>query len=188
MSKGNRQASRYQREQRITAASWAVLAVVIAAVSVWAHYRSAPRQPDSPTPPSIALAPQTRLQLRAWLTESEPLINALVIARNNIAASAAERDIAATGTACQSATDAVADLHRQLPSPTPGLTTTFAQAVSNYDLGLPYCIGASGVRDGHGMQQAATFITQGDAAMRAALDFLQHIPGCEPRDVPVLIV
>lgn len=177
---------------RVAAVCAVVLFMIVAAVSVWVYPRSPTGQSDSldgvSTSASSTLGTQMRVQLRAWLTESGPVINAVVIARNNIAAAAAERDVAATGTACQSATGAVADLHHQLPSPEPALTTTFAQAVSNYDVGLPYCIGASGVRDGRGLQLAATFITQADTAMHAALDFLQHVPGCEPRDVGVVIV
>lgn len=175
---------------RVAAVCAVVLFMIFAAVSVWVYPRSPTGQSDSldgvSTSASSTLGTQMRVQLRAWLTESAPVINAVVIARNNIAAAAAERDIAATGTACQSATGAVADLHHQLPSPEPALTTTFAQAVSNYDVGLPYCVGASG--DGRGLQVAAPFITQGDAALRVALNFLEHVPGCEPRDVGVLIV
>jgi hypothetical protein len=178
--------------QRVTAVGIVVLFMIFAAASGWAYPRSSTGQSDSPdgaaAPLPSALAPQLRVQLRAWLTESRPLINALVIARNNIATAAAERDIARTGAACQTATGAVADLHRQLPSPAPTLTSTLQQVVSNYDAGLPYCIGATHVKGGDGMQQAATFITRADAAMRTAFDFLDHVPGCEARDMGVLIV
>ena len=177
---------------RDAAVCTAVLFIIFAGVSVWVYPRSSTGQSDSTagagTSVSSPLAPQMRVRLRAWLTESEPLIHAVVIARNNVAAAAAERDIAATGTACQTATGAVADLHRQLPSPEPTLTSTFQQVISNYDAGLPYCISAMHVRGGQGMQKAAAFITQADVAMRAALDFLRHVPGCEPRDVGVLII
>jgi hypothetical protein len=178
--------------QRVAAVRTVAWFIIFAAVSVWAYPRSSASQSDSldeaATPLVSALAPQIRVELRAWLTESEPLINALVIARNNIAAAAAERDIARTGAACQTATGVVADLHRQLPSPALTLTTTFQEVISNYDAGLPYCIGATRVNAGDGMQHAAAFITRADAAMRTAFDFLKHVPGCEPRDVGVLIV
>jgi hypothetical protein len=184
--------SREQRDHRIARVGAVVALLLIATLAIWAHTRSSARQQDSlnrtaAAAPS-AVDPQMRVQLRAWLTQSEPLINALVIARNNIAAAAAEHNLAGTGAACQSATVAVADLHRQLPSPEPTLTNSFQQAISDYGVGLPYCIGASHVLDGDGMQRAAGFITQADAAMAAALDFLGHVPGCEPRDVGVLIV
>jgi len=176
---------------RVAAVCAVALFMIFAAVSVWAYPRTPTGQSDSldgaATPPPSDLAPPLRAQLRAWLTESRPLINALVIARNNIATAAAVRDIARTGAACQTATGAVADLHRQLPSPAPTLTRTFEQVIDNYDVGLPYCIGAMHADGGSGMQQAATFITRADAAMRTAFDFLEHVPGCEPRDVGVVI-
>jgi hypothetical protein len=173
-------------------ASTAMLMIITIALAGWMYQRTSIAQPDSPrravAVPATAPSPQVRVQLRAWLTQSEPLINALVIARNNIAAAAAERDVAGTGAACQSATGAVADLHRQLPSPEPTLNITFQQAISSYKVGLPYCITATHWQGGYGLQQAAPFITAGDDAMRVALDFLGHVPGCEPRDVGVLIV
>jgi hypothetical protein len=189
---GPRKSGRYQRDQRIAATGTVVLLVITVALSAWMYQKTSTAQRDSPdsaaTAPPSAPTSAVRVQLRAWLTQSEPLINALVIARNNIAAAAAERDIPGTGAACQTASGAVADLHRQLPSPEPTLNSTFQQAISSYKLGLPYCIGTTHVQEGSGLQQAATFITQGDTAMRAALDFLGHVPGCEPRDVGMLIV
>lgn len=162
------------------------LLIVTFALSVWVYGRSSAGQPESvdraATPPPSASDPQMRVQLRAWLTQSEPMIDALVIARNNIATAAGQRDIAATGAACQSATGAVADLHRQMPSPDPMLNSRFLQAISDYDVGLPSCI------SGGGMQLAATYIIAADAAMQAAFDVLQQVPGCEPQKSGVLIV
>lgn len=177
---------------RIAATGTAMLLIITVALSGWMYRKTSTAQPDSPgsaaTASPNAPGPQGRVQLRAWLTQSEPLINALVIARNNIAAAAAERDISGTGAACRTASGAVADLHRQLPSPEPTLNSTFQQAISSYDLGLPFCSGALHVQESSGLQQAATFITAGDTAMRAALEFLGHVPGCEPRDLGMLIV
>jgi hypothetical protein len=163
-----------------------VLLIVTVALSVWVYGRLFSEQPESldsaATAPPSASDPQMRVQLRAWLTESEPVIDALVIARNNIATAAGQRDIAGTGAACRTASGAVADLYRQMPSPDPMLNSQFLQAISDYDVGLPYCI------SGTGMQRAATYITQADAAMHAAFDSLGHVPGCEPRESGVLIV
>jgi hypothetical protein len=187
-----RRPRRGERDQRMAATGTVVLSIITVALSTWMYQRTSTAQPDSAdrvaATPSSAPSPQVRVQLRAWLTQSEPLINALVIARNNIAAAAAERDISGAGAACRTATGAVADLHRQLPSPEPTLTSSFQQAISSYERGLPYCVGATGVRDGNSLQQAASFISQGDTAMRAALDFLDRVPGCEARDVGMLIV
>ncbi len=162
-----------------------VLLIVTAALSGWVYDRSLTAPPEArdsaATAPPSASDPQMRVQLRAWLTDSEPMIDALVIARNNITAAAGRRDIAATGAACHTASGAVADLHRRMPSPDPMLNSQFLQAISNYDVGLPSCMS-----DG-GMQQAAIYITAADAAMHAAFDILGHVPGCEPGKKGVLI-
>ncbi len=164
----------------------AVLLIVTAALSAWVYHKSSSHQPESlagaaPAPPS-ASDPQMRVQLRVWLTESEPMIDAVAIARNNITAAASQREIAATGAACRNAAGAVADLHRRMPSPDPMLNSQLLEAISDYEVGLPYCI------LGNGMQLAATYIIHADAAMHAAFDMLGHVPGCEPRKSGVLIV
>ncbi|MGB6206576.1 hypothetical protein [Mycobacterium sp.] len=162
-----------------------VLLIVTAALSVWVYDRSLTGQPSlvraTAAPPS-ASDPQMRVQLRAWLTDSEPMIDALVIARNNITAAAGRRDVVATSAACRTASGAVADLRRRMPSPDPMLNSQFLQAISDYDVGLPSCM------SGGGMQQAAIYITAADAAMHAAFDILGHVPGCEPGEKGVLIV
>lgn len=162
-----------------------VFLIVAAAVSMWVYGRSTEQPPalnTAATAPPSASDPQMRVQLRAWLTESEPAIDALVIARNNIATAAGQRDIAGTGAACRTASGAVADLHRRMPSPDPMLNKEFLQAINDYDVGLPYCV------SGTGIQQAAAYITAADAAMRAVFDILGQVPGCQPRESGVLIV
>lgn len=128
------------------------------------------------------------MTMGAWLAESERSINDLVAARNNIAAAAAEHDIAGTGAACQNAVGAVANLHRQLPSPEPVLTNALQRAAVNYDLGLPYCISATQTHDGPDLARAASYISQGDAAMRMAFHILGQDSGTAPRNLRVLIV
>lgn len=187
-----RRHGRYRRDQCIARSGTVVLLIVTAVLSVWVYKRPSAQQPESlasavAAPPS-ASDPQMRVQLRAWLTASEPMIDALVIARNNIAAVAGQRDIASTGAACQTATDAVSDMHRQMPSPDPMLNIEFLQAISAYDLGLPRCISAAHAREGNGMQQAASYITAADAAMREVFDMLGRVPGCEPGQSGVVIV
>jgi hypothetical protein len=162
-----------------------VLLILTAALSVWVYDRSLTGQPSlvrATTAPPSASDPQMRVQLRAWLTDSEPMIDALVIARNNITGAAGQRDIAATGAACRAASGAVADLRRRMPSPDPMLNSQFLQAISDYDVGLPSCMSSGG------MQQAAIYITAADAAMHAAFDILGRVPGCEPAEKGVLIV
>ncbi|HEY9304611.1 MAG TPA: hypothetical protein VIO95_10010 [Mycobacterium sp.] len=163
-----------------------VLLIVTVALSVWVYGKSlggqvVPIESAATAPPS-ASDPQMRVKLRAWLTDSEPMIDALVIARSNIGTAAGRRDIAGTGAACQTAIVAVADLHRKMPSPDPMLNSQFLQAISDYGAGFPYCL------SGSGMQLAASYITAADAAMRAAFDILWRVPGCEPGQTGVLIV
>ncbi len=170
---------RYRRDQRIATTRAVVLLIVAAAVSAWLYYRSDP-------PESAATSPPKAPPMQVWLAESEPSINDLVTARNNIAAAAAQRDLARTGTACRAATGAVANLHLRMPSPEPMLTNSLQQAIDSYAIGLPYCMSAGQTRDGEGMQRAAAYITEGDGPMRAALGILR--PDDEPRQLGVLIV
>lgn len=178
--------SRYQREQRVTAISWAGLLVVIAVLSAWAHFGSR-TSPDNAAMPS-ASAPPMRMQLGAWLTDSERFIHDLVTARNNIAAAAGRHDLPGTGAACRTATGAVAKLHQKMPTPEPTLTNTLEDAIASYDVGLPYCISATQTENGAALARAASYISEGDDAMRAALDILGHTPGGQPRVLGVLIV
>ncbi|MGA8331697.1 MAG: hypothetical protein WB777_20715 [Mycobacterium sp.] len=175
---------RYERDQQVALAGLVALLIVITAMASWAYCKSSARQADSvdsAAAPSASTMPE-------WLAESEPSINALVDARQEIAAAAAKGDLAATGAACRTAAGAAAHLHRQMPSPAPALTTTLQRALSSYDLGLPYCISATQANDGHGLQRAANYITEGDAVMRVAIGFLGHDSGPEPASQGVLIV
>lgn len=175
--------SRSQRDQRISAIGTVVFVVVSAAVSAWLYYRSDPSDGDATSLPNASVPP-----MPVWLIETKQSINDLVNARNNIAAAAARRDLAATGVACRNATGAVANLHQQMPSPEPSVNNPLQQAITSYEMGLPYCISASQIQDGAGLQRAATLITQGDAAMRQALDLLGDDPSAAPCQLGVLIV
>jgi len=177
-------ASRQQRDQRIATVGNVVLFIVVVTLSVWMYHKSSTGQAVSPH----RVTPPKPVALHAWLGGSEQSISGLVTARNHIAAAAAQRDLAGTGAACRTATSAVADLHRQMPSPEPVVTSTLQDAMTSYAIGLPYCISASQAQDGAGMQRAATYISLGDQAMRAALDILEPESGVEPRDLGVLIV
>jgi hypothetical protein len=176
--------TRYERDQQVALAGLIALLIVIAVMASWAYSKSAARQANLVNS-SVAPAPLTMPQ---WLAESEPSINALVAARQDIAAAAAKGDLAATSAACRTATAAAAHLHRQLPSPTPALTTTLQRALSSYDLGLPYCMSAARTNDGHGLQRAADYIAEGDAVLRVAIGFLGHDSDSEPVSQAMLIV
>lgn len=175
--------STYERDQRIALTGLVALLMVIAGFASWAYCKSSARQADSINNPAAREATMPQ-----WLAESEPSINALVAARQEIATAAAKGDLAATGAACRTASGAAAHLHRQMPSPTPMLTTTLQRALSSYDLGLPYCISATQANDGHGLQRAADYISEGDATMRVAIGFLGHDDDTEPASRGVLIV
>ena len=173
--------SRYQREQRFTIVSWAALTVfgaLLAACNSWSTERA-----DESSPP---VAPS--MSMHAWLDESQPSINVLVNARDNIAAAASRRDIPGTGIACQTATDAVANLRIHMPSPEAAVNQSLQQAISSYTAGLPSCISASRAVDGEGMQRAASYISQGDHAMQSALDVLENESAPAPNQLGVLIV
>jgi hypothetical protein len=176
--------SRYQREQRFTGISWAVFVVIgalAAAHHIWSTGR--PASTDEASPP---VAPPT--SMHAWLDQSQLSIKVLVGARNNIAAAASHRDIPGTGMACQAATYAVADLRIHLPSPEAAVNESLQQAISSYTAGLPDCVSASRTIDGEGMQRAASFISQGDGAMRLALDILGNEAAPANNQLGVLIV
>ncbi|MBV8785649.1 MAG: hypothetical protein JOZ00_03065 [Mycobacterium sp.] len=121
-----------------------------------------------------------------WLTRSQGSIDGVVAAREGIAAAAARQDVAATGAACQAATGAVADLHRQLPSPEQTLNSTLQYALGSYEIGLPYCVSGAKTYDAEALMRAAAYITRGDIFMRMALDITGREPS--PPDVVSLIV
>lgn len=133
------------RAKVVLATSWAVLAVVIAVLSTWAHHslstaRSAKTTTAAGPPASASAPPPTsvpmRMQLRAWLAEAEPSINALVTVRDNIAAAAARKDVTGTGVACRTAGGAVANSQQHMPSPDPALNAALQQAIIGYQAGL----------------------------------------------------
>ncbi|MBS4730722.1 hypothetical protein MSM1_21220 [Mycobacterium sp. SM1] len=101
-------------------------------------------------------------------------MNALVAARHDIAFFAANHDLAGTGAACRTADDAVARLQHHLPSPDPWLNTALQQALGDYHVGLRYCVQGVQNRDANDIEQAATYLRQGDAGLQAAVDILQR--------------
>jgi hypothetical protein len=178
--------SRYQREQRFTIASWAVL-VLIGALSASAYHHWSSKRSASPDEAAMAPVAPT-ISMHTWLEQSEAAVNGLVGARNTIAAAASRRDIPATGTACRTATDAVATLRQHMPSPEASVNSALQQAISNYTIGLPDCISASRNVDGQGMQRAARYISQGDDAMQLGLDLLEDQAAPSASQLGMLIV
>lgn len=172
-----------RRQRRIAAASGAVLVAVIGVLAVWAHHSLSAAQPDSAqtaaAPPASALAtstmaPPMRAQLHAWLLETEPSINAVISTRDEIAVSAADDDIAATGMACRAADGAVTSLQHHLPSPDPALSAALQHAVDSYRLGLRHCLAGVQDHDADDIVRAAAYIDQANAHLRAAIDILER--------------
>jgi hypothetical protein len=174
---------RYQRHELAAAAGWAMLVVLIAVLSAWAHHslstaRPAPSNtattlrasalsaPPSPSPP-------LSVQLRAWRDEAEPSINALIIAGDNAVASAAQGDIAGTDAACQTAAGAVASAEQHLPSPDPALNTALQQAFNDYQARIRYCISGTQNQNAIDIGKGAGFIDQGKIDLQKALDILE---------------
>jgi hypothetical protein len=175
--------SRYRYEQRFTVFSWAFLIALGAVSAGFYESRSHSAAPDADVAP---VAPTMSMQ--AWLDQSQPSINELVSARNTISAAASHRDIQATGSACQTASNAVATLREHMPSPRDDLNYPLQQAISSYITGLPDCVSASRTVDGERLQRAAGYISQGDTAMQTALDILSDETDGQPGNLGVLIV
>jgi hypothetical protein len=174
---------RYQRHELATAAGWAVLVVLIAVLSAWAHHslctaRPAPSNTAAALPASAAStaplrSPPLRVQLRAWLDEAEPSINALVIAGDNVVAAATQGDIAGTGAACQTAAGALASAQQHMPSPDPVLNTALQQAFNDYQAGIRYCISGTQNQDAIDIGEGAGFIDQGKIGLQKAFDIIK---------------
>jgi hypothetical protein len=199
----------HQRGELITAAGWAVLLVAIAVLSGWAHHSLSTARPAATPPPSAAATPPpstaatrppntaatpmtsgpTDTQLRAWLAQAEPSIDALVGARDDIAAAAADNDMPGTGAACRTADDAIASLQQHMPTPDPELNNPLQQAISSFQVGLRYCISGAQNQQTNEIEQAATYIDRGNADLQTAVDILERdLSGSAPRDPGVLTV
>jgi hypothetical protein len=165
------------------AASGAVLVVVIAVLSAWAHH-SLSTSPVSATNtmaarPATAASvaplpsPPLRVQLRAWLDDAGPSIDALVVAGDNVVATATRGPIAGTSTACQTAAGALASARQHLPSPDPALNTALQQAFSNYRAGIRCCVPGTQNQDAIDIGQAPGFIDRGKTLLQNAFDILE---------------
>ncbi|MEY8016286.1 hypothetical protein [Mycobacterium servetii] len=188
----------YHRQELIAAASGAVLVVVIGVLSGWAHYSLSNANPASPRAASAAPATgvaepltssQPGGQLQGWLTQAEPSIDELIVARRAVTAAAAAGDVTATGAACRSADASVAGAQRHLPSPDPELNIALQQAIDNYRVGLRHCVVGVQNRDGGEIAYAASYLDQGNAELRAGLAIIEKdLRDTQPRDPSVLTV
>ncbi len=187
MSTPRHRAPVHRVRERTVAAAGALLVAVIAVLSAWAHHSLSAGQTARPTanakPPTPALA-----QLRAWLSDAEPSINALTTARDNIAVAATRNDLTATGVACQTAGEAVANSQQHLPSPEPALNAALHRAIGKYQAALGYCLSGFRSQDAAQLAQAAAYFNDGDTDLQAAMNFLdRNLPTQAPGSA-VLIV
>jgi hypothetical protein len=113
--------------------------------------------------------------MRAWLNKAGPSIDALVAAGDGIVAAAPQSDIAATGAACQTAADAVANLQQRLPSPDPVLNIALQQAITDYQVGIRYCISGTQNQDAVKIGEATVRIDQGNTDMQIAVDIIESV-------------
>ncbi|HUB55645.1 MAG TPA: hypothetical protein VMB04_10835 [Mycobacterium sp.] len=174
---------RYQRHELVAAASGAVLVIVIAVLSAWAHQslsnarpaatNSAAVQPASAASAAPPPSPSLRVQIRAWLDDARPSIHAVVIAGDNVVATAARADIGDASTACQMTAAALASAQQHLPSPDPVLNIALQQAFNDYQDGISWCIRGTQNQDAVDIGQAAGFIEQGEFALQRAFDIVE---------------
>jgi len=171
--------ARYQRDSRFATATWVVLLVVIGMFWGWAHLSLSTARPGAAdaaaTRPASGLATSVQpmgVQLRAWFAPAEAAIKALITRRDEISSAAARNDLAGTGAACQSADAAVASLRQYLPSPDWELSTALQAAIDSYHVGMGYCIKGAQTQDGNDIEQAATYLRQGNANLLAAVNIL----------------
>jgi hypothetical protein len=175
--------ARYQRHELVAAASGAMLVVVVALLAAWAHHSLSTSRPAASNtaavlPTSAASAGRLpaaslRVQIRAWLDDAEPSIDALVVAGDNVVAIATRGDIAGTGTACQTAGDALASAQQHLPSPDLTLNAVLQQAFELYQAGIHHCISGTQNQDAIGIGQGTGFIDQGKILLQKAFDIVR---------------
>jgi hypothetical protein len=188
---------RSQRHELAAAAGGVVLLVVIAVLSAWAHHSLSTARPapphDAAALPAGAFDPQLpplpmSMQMRAWLNIAGPSLNALVNAQDDIVAAAAQGDVAGTGAACQAAAGAVANTQQHLPSPDAALNTALQHALTNYRVGIRYCISGTQNQDAEDIGQATAHISQGNTDLQAAVDIVEGDLSSDAREPGVLTV
>ena len=179
-----------QRRELVAAASGAVLLVVIAVLSAWAHSLSTVR-PASPhaaaaQPANSVSSPPPPLPMGtsvgAWLTDAKPSIIALFGAADNLVTAARLGDIAVTGAACQTAAGAVANLQHHIPSPDPALNTELQKSITSYQVGIRHCVSGTQNRDPIEIGEATFYINEGSTDLQAAVGIIEDDLSSDARD------
>jgi hypothetical protein len=172
-----------QRYELAAAIGGVMLVVVIAVLSTWAHHSLSAARPTAPKiaaalpagapSPTPTPSPPLRAQLRAWLEEANPSINALATAGDNVVSIGPHGGIAATGAACEKLAGALAYAQQHLPSPDPALTTALQRAFSDYEAGIRHCVSGTQRQDAVDIGQGAGFISQGNLELQKAFDVVE---------------
>jgi hypothetical protein len=189
----------YRRDELLAAAGGCVLLVVtllvvIAVLSAWAHHSLSTTRLVAPNHAAVAPATTSSLpvpmhaQLRAWLSDAEPSIDALLVAGGGAVDAGAHGDIARTSAACQTTAGAVTNVQVHLPSPEPALNAAFLQAITEYQVGVRYCIAGTRQRNAIEIGQAAGFIEKGETDLQTALDAIIHELCDDPGNPPEVTV
>jgi hypothetical protein len=194
-SSRHRASARFSRKgggrELVAAASGAVLLVVIAVLSAWAHHSLSSVRPASPhaaaaQPASSVCPPLPPLpmgtQVRAWLTDAKPSIILLFGAADNLVTAARLGDVARTGAACQTAAGAVANLQHHMPSPDPALNTELQQAITSYQVGIRHCVSGTQKQGPIEIGEATVYINQGSTDLQAAVGIIEDDLSSDARD------
>ena len=175
----------------VVAAGWAVLLVVIAVLSAWAHHSLSTARPASPhaaaAQPANSMSPPlpplpVGTQVRAWFTDAKPSIIAMFVAADNFVTAARYSDIAEAGAACQTAAGAVANLQHHTPSPDPALNTKLQQAITHYQAGVRDCVAGKQDRDPVETGKAMVSFNQGSTDLQAAVGIIEDDLASEARN------
>lgn len=85
-------------------------------------------------------------------------------------------DLPALHDACAALHDATEGMAADLPSPDPALTNVLQAAMNDYHAGAVYCDAAVHSGTASDLNQASSYLSQGDTHMQQALDILRNMP------------
>jgi hypothetical protein len=179
------------RSELVASVGGAVLVVVIAVLSAWAHQSLSTVQPASPH--AVAAQPANSInpplaplpmgaQVRAWFTDAKPPIIAAFGAADNLVTAAEFSDIATTGAACHTTAGAVANLQHHMPSPDPTLNTELQRAITSYQAGIRHCVSGTQNRDPIEIGEATVNIKRGSSYLNATVGIIEDDLSSDARD------
>jgi hypothetical protein len=171
----------------LVATSWAVLVVVIAVLSNWAHQDMSDARPSPHSAAAQSMSPPLTpvtvgMQLQAWLNDAKPSIVALFGAADDLVTAARYGEVAATGGACQLVAGAVGDVQRHVPSPDQTLNAKLQQAITSYQEGIRHCVPGAQNRDPVEISEARASTSRGSAELQAAVGIIEDDLCSDARD------